>query len=127
MLKWKIAKLVDEREREKRQGEAYVKKTNINQLIIILKILSYKCFHAQHLAEVPAGYPNKNSKNRKIESVRGTMGRGKVRRGREGYSLMPTPILSLKVKNQIRRSRKMFPVRDCIYAHHNQTTQKQTK
>ena len=28
-------------------------------------------------AEVPAGYPNKNSNNRKIESARGTMGRGK--------------------------------------------------
>ena len=30
VLKWEIARLVDEREREKRQGEAYVKKTNIN-------------------------------------------------------------------------------------------------
>ena len=28
-------------------------------------------------AEAPAGYPNKNSNNRKIESARGTMGRGK--------------------------------------------------
>ena len=27
--------------------------------------------------EAPAGYPNKNSNNRKIESARGTMGRGK--------------------------------------------------
>ena len=44
-----------------------------------------------------------------------------------GYSLILTPILSLKVKNQIRPFRNMFPVRDCIYAHHNQTTQKQTK
>ena len=28
-------------------------------------------------AEAPAGYPNKNSNNKKIESARGTMGRGK--------------------------------------------------
>ena len=28
-------------------------------------------------AEAPAGYPNKNSNNRKIESARGTIGRGK--------------------------------------------------
>ena len=28
-------------------------------------------------AEAPAGYPNKNSNNRKTESARGTMGRGK--------------------------------------------------
>ena len=27
--------------------------------------------------EAPAGYPNKNSNNKKIESARGTMGRGK--------------------------------------------------
>ena len=47
--------------------------------------------------------------------------------GKVGYSLIPTPILSLKVKNQIRPFRKMFSVRDCIYAHHNQATQKQTK
>ena len=30
-------------------------------------------------AEAPAGYPNKNSNNRKTESARGTMGRGKRR------------------------------------------------
>ena len=30
-------------------------------------------------AEAPAGYPNKNSNNRKIESARGTIGRGKRR------------------------------------------------
>ena len=30
-------------------------------------------------AEAPAGYPNKNSNNGKIESPRGTMGRGKRR------------------------------------------------
>ena len=77
VLKWKIPRLVDEQEREKRQGKAYVKKTNINSLVMILKILSYKCFHARHLAEAPARYPNKYSKNRKIDCARGTMGRGK--------------------------------------------------
>ena len=89
--------------------------------------MSYKCFHARHLAEAPAGYPNKNSKNRKIESARGTMMGWYGVGGKAGYSLILTPILSLKVKNQIRPFRNMFPVRDCIYAHHNQTTQKQTK
>ena len=34
--------------------------------------------------------------------------------GKVGYSLILTPILSLKVKNQIRPFRNMFPVRDCI-------------
>ena len=29
-------------------------------------------------AEAPAGYPNKNSNNKKIESARGTMGRGNL-------------------------------------------------
>ena len=39
-----------------------------------------------------AGYPNKNSNNEKIESPRGTMGRGKMRK-RGPSSLFPLPIV----------------------------------
>ena len=59
-------------------------------------------------AEAPAGYPNKNSNNRKIESARGTIGRGKRReplpynafkmapdfRGRLELGFFPLPIVS---------------------------------
>ena len=58
-------------------------------------------------AEAPAGYPNKNSNNRKLESARGTMGRGKRReplpynafkmapdfRGRLELGFFPLPIV----------------------------------
>ena len=40
-------------------------------------------------AEAPAGYPNKNSNNRKIESARGTMGRGKRRERSFPFPLCP--------------------------------------
>ena len=43
-------------------------------------------------AKASAGYPNKNSNNEKIESPRGTMGRGKMRK-RGLSSLFPLPIV----------------------------------
>ena len=43
-------------------------------------------------AKASAGYPNKNSNNEKIESPRGTMGRGKMRK-RALSSLFPLPIV----------------------------------
>ena len=42
-------------------------------------------------AEALAGYPFKNSNNRKIESARGTMGRGKRREGLSSF--FPLPIV----------------------------------
>ena len=43
-------------------------------------------------AKASAGYPNKNSNNEKIESPRGTMGRGRMRK-RGLSSLFPLPIV----------------------------------
>ena len=43
-------------------------------------------------AKASAGYPNKNSSNEKIESPRGTMGRGKMQK-RALSSLFPLPIV----------------------------------
>ena len=58
-----------------------VKKDSL-PVYILLKIFSGRCgsiCKALSSAEAPAGYHSKNSNNRKIESARGTMGRGKRR------------------------------------------------
>ena len=54
---------------------------HINQLILSLRFTPWIVLYPPVLssAEAPAGFPNKNSNNRKIESARGTMGRGKRR------------------------------------------------